>query len=197
MERREATPAEARAVANPLRLRIIRLCNRQARTNRELADELGRDPGTVLHHVKVLVATGFLDPQPVRKGAKGALEKPYLSTGKSWRLHFPVAEADEHPWYDASLEAFRDELYAAGPSAMYDGARFDLLLDDDSAAEFAARITEVVEEFIEREDPGGRWYGAFWGVHRMAGEGGPRQHRLSGPPDAPEAGADADTDAPA
>ncbi|MFA9432761.1 ArsR/SmtB family transcription factor [Egicoccus sp. AB-alg2] len=184
MERREATPDEVRALANPLRLRILRLCNRQPRTNRELADELGKDPGTVLHHVRVLVDTGFLAAQQVRKGAKGALEKPYLSTGKSWRLSFPHTAVDEPGWYDAGLEAFREELYAAGPDALAGGARFDLYLDDASLAEFNARITQVVEEFIDREDPDGRWYGAFWGLHRMPGRGAPRERPMGGTSDA-------------
>ena len=59
-DRRPATEAEAKALASPLRLRILRLCLDQALTNKQLAGRLGRDPGTVLHHVRTLVATGFL-----------------------------------------------------------------------------------------------------------------------------------------
>jgi DNA-binding transcriptional ArsR family regulator len=73
MERRPATPEEAKALANPVRLRILRLCLDEALTNKQLAERLGRDPGTVLHHVRSLVATGFLVPDEVRQGEKGAL----------------------------------------------------------------------------------------------------------------------------
>ncbi|MFA9447001.1 ArsR/SmtB family transcription factor [Egicoccus sp. AB-alg6-2] len=173
MQRREATPDEVRALASPLRLRILRLCNRQARTNRELADALEKDPGTVLHHVKRLVATGFLVPEQVRKGASGALEKPYRSTGLSWQLDFPT-EQGTTPWYDAGLEAFRDELYAAGPQALRGGARFDLYLNQASAQEFNDRLMALVEEFIAREDPDGDWHGGFYGLHVMPGDAGPR-----------------------
>ena len=66
---RPATPDEARALANPLRLRILRLCLDPAMTNEELAARLGRDAGTVLHHVRLLVETGFLEP--ARSGGGG------------------------------------------------------------------------------------------------------------------------------
>ncbi|HEV8373300.1 MAG TPA: winged helix-turn-helix domain-containing protein, partial [Actinomycetota bacterium] len=82
-ERRAATPEEARALANPLRLRILRLSLDQALTNKQLAERLGMDPGTVLHHVRTLVRTGFLAAEAVRQGERGALEKPYRATGKS------------------------------------------------------------------------------------------------------------------
>src|SRR5947207_6510593 len=74
MKKRQATAAEAKALANPLRLRILRLCLDEALTNKELADRLDKDPGTLLHHVRTLVDTGFLAPDEVRSGTSGALE---------------------------------------------------------------------------------------------------------------------------
>jgi DNA-binding CsgD family transcriptional regulator len=115
--RRAATPEEAKALAHPLRLRILRLCIDQALTNRQLAERLGRDPGTVLHHVRTLVATGFLVPDEVRQGEKGALEKPYHSTGKSWSLSLDEGPAVETSASQAMLEAFLAELAEAGPGA--------------------------------------------------------------------------------
>ena len=72
MDRRPATPEEARALANPLRLRIIRLCLNQAMTNEQLATRLGRNAGSMLHHVRMLVDTGFLAPEEERRGARGS-----------------------------------------------------------------------------------------------------------------------------
>ena len=86
MERRAATHDEARALANPLRLRILRLCLDRALTNEELATRLGLNAGTVLHHVRLLVATGFLAAEDERRGARGSVERPYRATGKSWTL---------------------------------------------------------------------------------------------------------------
>ena len=58
-ERRPATDAEARALASGVRLRILRLCWDEPRTNKEIAARLDRNPATVLHHVRTLVDTGF------------------------------------------------------------------------------------------------------------------------------------------
>ncbi|HWC41099.1 MAG TPA: winged helix-turn-helix domain-containing protein, partial [Actinomycetota bacterium] len=128
--RRPATAAEAKALAHPLRMRILRLCLDQALTNKQLAEWLGKDPGTVLHHVRTLVASGFLVPEEVRQGAKGALEKPYRATGKSWTLSLeesPVGDADAT---QAMLEAFLAELAeAGGPAAAVSFNRLALTLN--------------------------------------------------------------------
>ena len=57
-----AQQARARALASPLRMRILRLCLHEPRTNKELAGMLGINPGSMLHHVRSLVSTGFLEP---------------------------------------------------------------------------------------------------------------------------------------
>ena len=71
-QHRDATDAEARALASGLRLRILRMCLDEPLTNREIAAGLGRNPATVLHHVRTLVDTGILEPQEVRRGRRGA-----------------------------------------------------------------------------------------------------------------------------
>jgi DNA-binding CsgD family transcriptional regulator len=173
-DRRPATPAEAKALASPLRLRILRLCLDQALTNKQLAERLGRDPGTVLHHVRTLVATGFLAPDAVRQGAKGALEKPYRSTGKSWTLSLDKDAVTETSATQAMLEAFLAELAEAGPGAVHDFTRLALTLDDDSLKEFETRLREIFDDFAARPpDPGGKTYGLLFGMHLQAGAGQP------------------------
>ena len=78
-----ALQAKARALASPLRLRILRLCLHEARTNRELAEELGINPGTLLHHVRSLTTNGFLVAEEPRKGARGAREVPTVRPGSA------------------------------------------------------------------------------------------------------------------
>jgi len=167
--RRAATPEEAKALANPLRLRILRLCLDQALTNKQLAGHLGKDPGTILHHVRTLVATGFLAAEQVRHGEHGAFEKPYRATGKSWVLD--VSDTDAGEWSpmvtQAALEAFRAELEEAGPNAMVSDMRLGLVLDDASLKDLSNRLVQVVEEFRARQpDADGEPYGIFLGIHR-------------------------------
>jgi predicted ArsR family transcriptional regulator len=166
--RRPATPEEAKALGHPLRQRIIRLCGTEPRTNKQLADVLGRDPATVLHHVRRLVATGFLEPCAERPTPSGALEKPYRSTGRSWTLDLGT---DPSPAAAAMLDATRDELVAAGPDAIVTSARLVVRLPDDERDELVARIREVVDEAHGRsraiDDRALPAYGTLFLVHRL------------------------------
>jgi predicted ArsR family transcriptional regulator len=165
-ERRPATPEEAKALSHPLRMRILRLCLDEALTNKQLAARLGRDPGTVLHHVRTLVRTGFLVPEEVRQGEKGALEKPYRATGRSWSLSLDVDPATEHTASQAML-AFLAELAEAGPDATTGVSRLTLTLDKASLQELQGRLQEVLDEFADRPpDPDGESYGLFLAMHR-------------------------------
>jgi DNA-binding transcriptional ArsR family regulator len=172
--RRPATPEEAKALAHPMRLRILRLCLDQALTNKQLAERLGKDPGTVLHHVRTLVATGFLVSDEVRQGEKGALEKPYRSTGKSWRLSLEGDASAEADATQAMLQAFLAEVAEAGPGATHGFKRLALTLNQASLDELDARIFAVLEEFAARPpDPDGQPYGLLFGMHRQGpGSGG-------------------------
>ncbi len=149
--RRPASPEEAKALAHPVRQRIIRLCGIQERTNKELADALDRDPATVLHHVRRLVATGFLEACDERVGPSGAREKPYRSTGASWTLSL-----DEHPEEAGEvgmLDATREELLAAGPDVVRLAARFVVRLPEDELEALLARVHELIDEAVDRSAP--------------------------------------------
>ena len=175
MERRPATPEEAKALANPLRLRILRLTLDESLTNKQLAERLGRDPGTVLHHVRQLVRTGFLVPDEVRQGERGALEKPYRSTGKSWTLSVGDTPA-EPAASQAMLEAFLAELAEAGPDAAAGFDRAALTLNRASREELETRVVAILDEYAARPpDPDGEPYGLFFAMHRRA-QPAPRGH---------------------
>jgi DNA-binding transcriptional ArsR family regulator len=174
--RRPASADEAKAMAHPMRLRILRLCLDRELTNKELADRLGRDPGTLLHHVRILVNAGFLAPGTTRQGSHGALEKPYRATGKSWLLDFGDRTLTADPAASPSLEAFRAELAEAGPGAMEQEARIGLTLDDDSLQRLQQRLQDIFDEYVDRApDAGGTRYGLYLAIHRHRGtDGGER-----------------------
>lgn len=162
----EATPEELKALAHPLRLRILRLCLHEALTNKQIADELGKDPATTLHHVRMLVATGFLAAQQVRSGNRGALEKPYLATRKSWTMRVSKPE-DKVQEMSAMVDALRDELTAAGPDAMVEGARLGVKLSPKRAKSFERRLRALIADLASAgDDPDGEEYGFFVALHR-------------------------------
>ena len=185
MVRRPATAAEAKALAHPLRMRILRLCLDQALTNKELAEWLGKDPGTVLHHVRTLVKTGFLVPDEVRQGAKGALEKPYRATGRSWNLSLEESPISEATTTQAMLDAFLAELAeAGGPGAATSFNRLALTLNQAAYEQLQARVLAVLDEFVTRgPDPGGEPYGLLFAMHRRGpGPSGGQQAPPRTPP---------------
>ncbi|HET6213111.1 MAG TPA: winged helix-turn-helix domain-containing protein [Micromonosporaceae bacterium] len=161
--KRPATEAEARALASAFRLRILRACLERALTNKEIAQRLGANPATTLHHVRTLVATGFLVAQEARRGTRGAREVPYRATGKSWELN--VHESGVAGGSRAMLDAFLTEASLVNlDEAML--ARLGLRLTEAEYAEFGKRIRELLEEFKQRErSPQGRPYSVFLAVH--------------------------------
>lgn len=166
--RRPATPEEAKALGHPLRLRIMRLCLVEELTNKQLADRLDRDPGTVLHHVRQLVAAGLLEQAPVRTGASGALEKPYKSNNETWWLDGPLSEADAETRF-APIEIFQEEIRAAGPESVAVHEKFLLHLSPDEIEELDRRILAVLDEYVatdhERRDRPA--VGGIFVLHRM------------------------------
>ncbi len=168
-ERRPATDEEARALASSLRLRILRICLGEGRTNKEVAGILGRDPASVLHHIRTLVRTGFLEAEEERRGARGAREIPYRATGKSWRVSGPATGR-------ALTDAFLEEV-ALVPAAEVSATRLGLRLSPADTEEFRTRLQALLEEFAERpEDPDGAAWSVFIALHpdpnRPSGRGG-------------------------
>jgi predicted ArsR family transcriptional regulator len=163
--RRPATDAEARALASAVRLRILRLCLTDALTNRELAERLDRNPATVLHHVRTLVDTGFLEVQPVRRGTRGSREVPYRATGKSWLMD--VGDRPPPP-RDAMLAAFLEEVAGVGERRL-ESSRLGLRLPPGQLAEFRERLHALLDEYARRPaDPDGERWSVYIGMHPEA-----------------------------
>lgn len=157
-ERRIATDAEAKALASSLRLRILRLCLSEELSNREIAGVLGLNPATALHHVRMLVDTGFLVAQEARRGRRGSREIPYRATGKSWHLN---AGDLTNPM----IEAFMAEFDAAPYEDRWMG-RLGARLSVREIEELQERMGDLLEEYAARpRDPDGQLWGIFVAMH--------------------------------
>jgi DNA-binding transcriptional ArsR family regulator len=159
----ETTEAEsiaiARALSSPLRLRALRLCAFDARTNKELAELLDVNPGTMLHHVRTLVDTGLLAADPERAGARGAREVPYRATGLSWRApRMPNQSA-------VLLETMRQQMIGVDPERV-ETTWLGLRLNDAHMEELQTRLYALLEEFKQRGPDGdGEAYSLVTVIH--------------------------------
>lgn len=131
----------AKALASPLRMRILRLCLHESRTNKELADELGVNPGTLLHHIRTLVDTGFLAAEEPRRGARGAKEVPYLATRRSWRY----GADDIAP---VLIETFLQEIEGLEPDQLRI-TRLGLKLNATNLEEMLDRFQVLFQEYAD------------------------------------------------
>lgn len=146
-DRRPATAEEAATLASTVRLRIIRLTRMEPLTNAEIAARLDRDPATTLHHVRRLVDGGFLEPLPVRRGARGSRERPYRGTALSWSLDGAGAEVGE-----AMLGAYLEEVTQVGVPALRQ-SRLGMRLAPDDAAALRAELDAVLARWADRPEP--------------------------------------------
>jgi DNA-binding transcriptional ArsR family regulator len=167
VQKRPATRAEAAALASDTRLRIIRLTQGRAMTNKELAAALGKDPATTLHHVRKLVDTGFLVEQPPRRGTRGSREKPYLGTRLSFALTFDETE-DRAAVSEAALGAFLGEVADVGVGAA-DLTRIVVQLPEEQTKQLLARLHAVLVEYVGLPyDPAGERTAIFLASYHSA-----------------------------
>ncbi len=165
-DRTDATASQVKAVANPLRLRILRRCLLEPMTNKQLADWLECDPSTSLYHVRLLVAAGFLEP--VDSDEVSAKNKPYRTTTLSWTLNLgPNPDTTL-----AMLDAFRAEVVAAGPESVDTSSRFVLHLGENEARQLAARLQDLLDEYVatdeQRRTNGQPPHGGMFMLHPLA-----------------------------
>ena len=160
--RRPATRAEARALAHPLRLRILRLCLDEALTNREIADRVREQPATTLYHVRTLATNGFLVAEAERRGRRGAREIPYRATRKSWTIEWEPRGSD----HVAPVEAFRAEMLEAGAESVLQSARLGVRLRPRDLARLQRRIQAAVMMAHHADDPDGEPVSLYIGLHR-------------------------------
>jgi predicted ArsR family transcriptional regulator len=148
----------ARALASPLRMRILRLCLHESRTNQELADELAVNPGTLLHHVRSLVATGFLVAEDPRPGPRGAKEIPYRATGRSWR-------SGGENIGPTLVQTFLQEIEGLAPDELLI-TRLGVKLNAENRRELSARFMALFEEYKDRPaDPDGEPISLMFAEH--------------------------------
>jgi len=151
-------PRLAKALAHPLRVRILTILEQRSATPKELALELRVPLGNVSYHVRALRDHGFLELERTRV-VRGAVEHRYRLTARpritaeTWAdLPAMVREA-----FDAAAvgQVFDDVTGALATDGFADPAshiaRYAFELDDEGFTEASRVVAEALERFAEIE----------------------------------------------
>jgi DNA-binding transcriptional ArsR family regulator len=160
-----STPAQLRAIADPLRTTILDLVLERAATVSELAAAVDRPKSTVAHHVNVLVRAGMLRIVRTRR-VRAIDERYYGRTGRTLYVGvarrpgdtttpgcingLSVAAAESVPAHEA------DKLYTTIRHAR---------IPAQTAAQFWKRVDALIREFTQLPRSGDTVYGFAAGLY--------------------------------
>jgi DNA-binding transcriptional ArsR family regulator len=159
------TPAQLRAMADPLRATILDLLLERAATVAELAAAVKRPKSTVAHHVKVLVEAGML--RVVRTRRVRAIDERYY--GRTARMFYVGVVS--RPGDDKTLVHANALSVAAAesvPAHEADDLRSSLRharIPEPCAAEFWQRVDALLREFAQLPRAGETVYGFAAGLY--------------------------------
>lgn len=147
-------PHIAKALAHPLRVRILGLLEERTASPRELADELQVDLGVVSYHVRALARKGLLTlvSEKPRRGAVQhyyrATEHPVI-TSDAWGALPSVAK---QTMLEATLRQLAGQVNGALSAGGFDRpashlTRSPLVLDEQGFQEVATILERLVEDF--------------------------------------------------
>jgi len=151
--------AELRALAHPLRLRVLELFAERPRTTKQVALLLGEPPTRLYHHVAALERAGLLRLTETRKN-RGTVEKWYEAIARSFDLpprsrsgRPRKGSADRRALAMAVLEQSRQELILAMQRRSHERpivARVVLAAPRERIAEVRTQLYDLVKE-LQRE----------------------------------------------
>ncbi len=159
------TPAQVRALSNPLRTTVLGLLHERAATVTELAAAVARPKSTVAHHVKVLAEAGLV--RVVRTRRVRAIEERFY--GRTARMFYVSVESGTDG--EALPLDFNDFDVAARESApaFLHGRLWGFIrharLSEERAAQFWDGIAALVREFDHLPRSGDTVYGFAVGIY--------------------------------
>jgi DNA-binding transcriptional ArsR family regulator len=159
------TPAQLRAIAEPLRATILDLLTERAATVSELAVAVGRPRSTIAHHVGVLVDTGMLRVVRTRR-VRAIDERYYGRTARTFMVGVVNRPGDEPLAVHANALA----VAAAESSAAHEADELSSIVRHarvprERVREFWDRVVSLSEEFTQMPRSGDTVYGFAAGIY--------------------------------
>jgi DNA-binding transcriptional ArsR family regulator len=159
------TPAQVRAISDPLRTTILGLLHERAASVTELAAAVGRPKSTVAHHVKVLAEAGLVHVVRTRR-VRAIEERFYGRTARMFSIAVePAAGEEALPLDFNDFEVAARESAAAFQDRKLWGFIRHARLSKEQASQFWERIAALVTEFDELPRKGDTVYGFAVGIY--------------------------------
>jgi DNA-binding transcriptional ArsR family regulator len=145
------SPQQMKALADPIRHRILGIIQTRPATAKQIADRLKMPPGTIGHHLQVLQTAG-LAQVVAKRLVRGIVAKYYTRTARIFTYNFPDDVTGKVPTLVRFLTDARDELaetlVEGGTDLLVKTAFPHARLTMERQAYYERRLMELVEEFI-------------------------------------------------
>lgn len=159
------TPAQVRAIGNPLRTAILGLLHEREATVTELATATGRPKSTVAHHVKVLAENGLVRIVRTRR-VRAIEERFYGRTARMFYVPFEPSDTDiDLPTDFNDFEVAARESAAAFRDHRLWGFIRHARISEETSRQFWERMAALVREFDELPRSGDTVYGFAVGIY--------------------------------
>jgi DNA-binding transcriptional ArsR family regulator len=159
------TDQQFRAIADPVRSRILGIIQTRPATAKQIAQRLGKAPGTIAHHLEVLEAAGLAQVVATRV-VHGITAKFYTRTARIFDFHFsPDVTGQSSMSSDIARSAMLElseslAAYGEGEDDVQQTSFPHIRVAPERAREYRDRLNALFDELVaEPIDPNGRVYG--------------------------------------
>jgi DNA-binding transcriptional ArsR family regulator len=156
------TAQQVKAIADPLRARILGIIQHQPATAKQLADRLGVAPGSAGHHLQILENAGLAQVVAHRL-VHGIVAKYYTRTARIFTFEVPHEVLGESSlgldWLAEARSELAEALGTAGEQVYLSGGFPHIRLAPERARVYRERIEALMDDLIEEPpDPAGQVY---------------------------------------
>jgi DNA-binding transcriptional ArsR family regulator len=179
-----------RALADPLRLRLLELLSARPRSARELAALTRRQPNRLYHHLAQLEDGGLIEVTEYRRVPGGKVERVYAPAAAE-PPGDAASPADRARFLSAVLELTRADITAAsqaeeaGEHRDIDLHRSVIKVSERRLAQLRAHFSKFIRETQDHPDADGTWTTILWAAvdrqDRRPASSSPPQARNAGP----------------
>jgi DNA-binding transcriptional ArsR family regulator len=159
-----SSPAQLRAVADPLRSTILDLLLERAATVAELAAAVDRPKSTVAHHVNVLVDAEMLRVVRTRR-VRAVDERYYGRTARTFIIDANPPGDDTTPMHANAMSVAASESIPAYEADELRSILRHVRIPAERADEFWDRVLALADEFAQMRRGGDRVFGFGAGIY--------------------------------